>query len=151
MKQAEMTRLMEEEWGIKYGHSTVCRAIKIWKIPHRVSNRIYENSKLYVDSESVERVDMEGRGRSEIVDRFGIGPRAIKKRALGEESDIRIGEVNLQLEENSYGSESLQGLQTLGTAAMLEKEKENISIIARSTGDTNAVPGPNQSDLAPLL
>ncbi|KAF7868461.1 hypothetical protein EAF04_004992 [Stromatinia cepivora] len=151
MKQAEITRLMEEKWGIKYGQSTVCRLIRIWKIPHRVSNRMYGNSKLYVEKESVGKVDMEGRGRGELVDKLGIG--AVRKRALGEEDDdqtVEDGNKSTDPEERSQVSERLPGLQTLGMAAMQEQERENM-IMANGNGNSNAAPVPNQYELAPLL
>ncbi|ESZ89871.1 hypothetical protein SBOR_9740 [Sclerotinia borealis F-4128] len=159
MKQAGITRLMEEKWGIKYGQSTVCRLIRIWKIPHRVSNRMYGNSKLYVERESVGRVDMEGRGRGELVDRLGIG--AVRQRALGEGDDeqaVEDGNMSVDSEERSEEPERLQGLQSLGMAAMQEQERESMSMSmsmangnGNGNGNPNAVPVPSQYELAPLL
>ncbi|CAD6446992.1 d66f4bde-a8ce-4b12-9777-300436521d08 [Sclerotinia trifoliorum] len=151
MKQAEITRLMEEKWGIKYGQSTVCRLLRAWKIPHRVSNRMYGNSRMYVEKESVGKVDLEGRGRGELVDELGNG--VVRKRALGEEDDDQtVEDVNRSTdsEERSQGSERLQGLQSLGMAAMQEQERENM-IMANGDGNANAAPVPNEYELAPLL
>ncbi|KAI9647328.1 hypothetical protein NHQ30_003713 [Ciborinia camelliae] len=155
MKQAEITRLMEEKWGIKYGQSTVCRLIRLWKIPHRVSNRMYGNSRLYVERESVGRVDMEGRGRGELVDRLGIG--AVRKRALGEGDDDQLaggGNRSADSEERAEGFEGLHSLQSLGMVAVREQEQGNMSMAngnGNGNGNPNAFPLPSQYELAPLL
>lgn len=151
MKQAEMTRMMEEKWGIKYGQSTVCRLIRKWKIPHRVSNSMYGNSRLYIEKESVGRVDMEGRGRGELVDRSEIG--AVRKRALGQGDDDQIVESengDIDSEAELRATERLQGLQSLGMAAMREQERENMSM-ANGNTNSNAPQVPGQDELAPLL
>ncbi|APA06120.1 predicted protein [Sclerotinia sclerotiorum 1980 UF-70] len=153
MKQAEITRLMEEKWGIKYGQSTVCRLIRVWKIPHRVSNRMYAGSRLYVEKESVGMVDLQGTGRGELVDRLGIA--AVRERALGEDETgqtVEDGNRNTNSEDRSQGSERLQGLQSLGIAAMQEQEQEQKDMImTNGNGNSHAAPAPNQYELAPSL
>lgn len=152
MKQAEITRLMEEKWGIKYGQSTVCRLIRAWKIPHRVSNRMYENSKLYVEKESVGMIDMEGRDKGELVDTLGIG--AVRIRALGQADDDPIveNEVSRSQEESDWlGPERLQGLQSLGIAAIQEQERVNMIMSNETWSNSNAVRVSSQFELPPML